>query len=908
MLSRLFPNVYRLSLLSGNGNSVKRDVPVDVPGRQSDDNAHDSDVKRLVQPRGTAHRGDTKINPLTPEDRGPPGVNDCGDESVAFFISVLPRCRRHLSAFRHTLIHSAMPAHAAIPRVALCHVGMFSSGSKSARCLSRAFAAVRSPARRCDRRLGRRNSSTAADVSMPTPPNAPPQTNPATKQKLPAFDYTALVASVCEINQIAVPTKVETAVQADAYTLVLGLRGLDGKTAVHVSWHPDAARVALGSPPPRVHKTENLSFGEQTNAVLRDLILTEASVPTAWERVAVFSFAERPGADPKYKLRVETQGRNSNAILTQCGAAADRGDRSNNAGDKIVACAYQVGDKQTSVRPLSPGFAYSPPPQAPGAVPTGCDVDEFRLLVTNAAATAGAKKHKKKSNDKEEKEPETENNPNPPVANGIVRAFRGVSPALARSLLDDARIAASVGIDDLDENAWQLIHDEFARWSKQTQAMVDAICKANDSDSMDPSNSSKQELGCILKHARWHTKEGQLMPHQRSGETRCDGNTISLADAAASSAAASQNGLFDEYVFARQMPLPPVGVVFASVYGEASDVDVFRREKDRLAQGTKTALKKTKQKTTAFEAQIADAADFEKTKIKADEIMAYLHAYEAGSASMTVYDFETGEPREIEIDPLIGPNQTAEKLYKKARKRKRTAAAVEPLLESARSELRYLEQVEFTLAELDGTNSDDVLALEEISLELVDAKLMKPAGKGAAAAIREETRVQKGGKKGKGKGAVTQQKNKNNKKRVAREAAMSNVRKYVAPSGKEVLVGRNSQGNEAVSLQLGQDQDVWFHVRGAPGAHVILRQQPGELAAAGDLQFAANLAAYHSKLKTGGKVDVSFTSPKFVRKPTGARLGMVTMDKEQVMTGRPDDTQPAEEERASGKKVGDAAW
>ena len=74
------------------------------------------------------------------------------------------------------------------------------------------------------------------------------------------------------------------------------------------------------------------------------------------------------------------------------------------------------------------------------------------------------------------------------------------------------------------------------------------------------------------------------------------------------------------------------------------------------------------------------------------------------------------------------------------------------------------------------------------------------------------------------------------------------------------------------------------------------------------MQFAANLAAYHSKLKTGGKVDVSFTSPKFVRKPTGARLGMVTMDKEQVMTGRPDDTQPAEEERASGKKVGDAAW
>lgn len=138
---------------------------------------------------------------------------------------------------------------------------------------------------------------------------------------------------------------------------------------------------------------------------------------------------------------------------------------------------------------------------------------------------------------------------------------------------------------------------------------------------------------------------------------------------------------------------------------------------------------------------------------------------------------------------------------------------------------------------------------------------------------------------------------------------MSNVRRYRAPSGKEVLVGRNSTGNEAVSLKLGQDQDVWFHVRGAPGAHVILRQQPGETASPEDTQFAANLAAFHSKMRTGGKVDVSFTSPKHVRKPSGARLGMVTMDKESVMTGRPDDAEPAAEERAGkGEKADAGAW
>ena len=133
---------------------------------------------------------------------------------------------------------------------------------------------------------------------------------------------------------------------------------------------------------------------------------------------------------------------------------------------------------------------------------------------------------------------------------------------------------------------------------------------------------------------------------------------------------------------------------------------------------------------------------------------------------------------------------------------------------------------------------------------------------------------------------------------------MANVRTYVAPSGKEVLVGRNSKGNEAVSLKIGQNQDVWFHVRGAPGAHVILRQQPGETASAEDMTFAADLAAFHSKLRTGGNVDVSFTSPKHVRKPAGARLGMVTIGEESVMNGAPDRSVAAEEERKRGGAEG----
>ena len=148
----------------------------------------------------------------------------------------------------------------------------------------------------------------------------------------------------------------------------------------------------------------------------------------------------------------------------------------------------------------------------------------------------------------------------------------------------------------------------------------------------------------------------------------------------------------------------------------------------------------------------------------------------------------------------------------------------------------------------------------------VDGGFMKPVGKGADAKIKAQ---QRGG---------NNKKQPKSAKAARKQEMMSAIRVYTAPSGREVYCGRNSRGNEAVSLHFGQDQDVWFHVRGAPGAHVILRLQPGETPSDEDMQFAANIASFHSKVRTGGKVNVSYTSPKYVQKPKGARLGMVTID------------------------------
>ena len=740
-----------------------------------------------------------------------------------------------------------------------------------AECMRRAATAPRplAPDRApTHRALSIRAIATTTDAAEPSnTPTTSPGPAPAKNGRLPAFDYTALVASVCEVRALATPTKVEIAAQADAYTLVLGLRGIDGNVALHVSWHPDAARVCLGPPAPRIHKTEQLSFGEQCNALLRNLVLTRASMPEPWERIASFSFADRPGDAAKFTLHCEVMGRNSNAVLVD------------ESSGKMVACAYQVGAAQTSVRPMSPGFEYHPPPPAPGIPPESTPTEsEWRDVVTKAtqlAADAQAERNKGGKGGK------GGTKRTPGVEKGMVRAFRGVSPALASTLLSGAGPETStLGPDPpasaLDDDAWCALHAEWRRWVDAATRAVNAVGSDDDGD-----------VAPVLDRSGWCENRGQLLLHEPTDPSAAGHAPLSAASRAADPAGAGG----------------PIGALFARVYGGAGDADVFRREKDRLLQAIGAAVKKNGQKVRSFRKQIADAAAHEDVKVRADEIMAYQHGYQQGADTLVVYDFETGEARDVPIDPLKGgPVAAAEALYKKARKQRRTATAVEPLLEAASREAEYLEQVEFSIRELTGTDGeDDVAALEQINAELVDARLVKPTGKGAAAEIKRQER---GSGKGKKKAAPQKAKKK------GRDDPMLNIRKYAAPSGKEVLVGRNSRGNEAVSLSIGKDQDVWFHVRGAPGAHVILQQQPGQEASDEDLQYAADLAAFHSKLRTGGKVDVSFTSPKFVRKPSGGRLGMVTIDKEKVMLGMPDASEAAEEEakdRAAGKKTA-SSW
>lgn len=111
--------------------------------------------------------------------------------------------------------------------------------------------------------------------------------------------------------------------------------------------------------------------------------------------------------------------------------------------------------------------------------------------------------------------------------------------------------------------------------------------------------------------------------------------------------------------------------------------------------------------------------------------------------------------------------------------------------------------------------------------------------------------------------------------------------RYELPGGWEVLAGKTSADNDRLSLKLAQPNDWWFHVRGTPGSHVLLRAKPGEEPHRDLLKQAAAVAAYHSKMRSGGQVAVTFTQARHVTKPRGAKSGTVEVRKERLLKVRP---------------------
>ena len=236
-------------------------------------------------------------------------------------------------------------------------------------------------------------------------------------------DYTTLIASQVELNQDWVPARLEQVYQRDRFTISLALRTLKAKPWLTICWHPEAARINIGDPPPRVKDT--FTFSDQLRHQLNGLALTGIKAIAPWERVLDLQFANRPGEPPLWHLYVEIMGKYSNVILTD-------------AEQQIVTPARQISSAQSSVRPILTGQRYEVPPALTGTTPK---LEEpFTRWQERVSLIPGNLKRQ------------------------LLKSYRGLSPRVASEIIVAAGLSVQQDTNTLETEQWQELFSYWQKW------------------------------------------------------------------------------------------------------------------------------------------------------------------------------------------------------------------------------------------------------------------------------------------------------------------------------------------------------------------------------------------------------------------------------------------------------------
>ncbi|WP_003541583.1 Rqc2 family fibronectin-binding protein [Desulfotomaculum nigrificans] len=292
-----------------------------------------------------------------------------------------------------------------------------------------------------------------------------------------------------------------------------------------------------------------------------------------------------------------------------------------------------------------------------------------------------------------------------------------------------------------------------------------------------------------------------------------------------------------------------ISIILDRYYQSLQQKRLIESQRQSLSQITRKEIARLKKKVDLYRKSLATAEKADKYRIYGELLTANLYHLEQGPEAR-VQNFYHPEAEEIVIpmDQSLTPSENAQAYFKKYLKAKNTREAVTAHLAQAEAELAYLEAVDNAVSQ-----ATDLADLDEIRSELEEQTYLKPK---------------------------TQQGAKRSKKDQDRPQPLT----FVSSDGIPILVGKNNKQNDYLTLRLAQDGDMWLHTKDIPGSHVIIRCH--QLGAVPDqtLLEAATLAAWFSKARQAGKVPVDYTYRRHVRKPKGAKPGMVIYDNQRTIT------------------------
>ena len=233
--------------------------------------------------------------------------------------------------------------------------------------------------------------------------------------------------------------------------------------------------------------------------------------------------------------------------------------------------------------------------------------------------------------------------------------------------------------------------------------------------------------------------------------------------------------------------------------------------------------------------ELKESADREKFKLMGDLISANLYRVEKGMGCVTVENFydESCPEIEIKLDKRLTPSQNMQHYYGEYRKADTAEKILTKQIEKGEEELSYIDSVFDALTRAKGEDEVNELRLELAEQGYIRAQKLK--GKPPKAHPPLE---------------------------------------FKSPDGFTVLIGRNNKQNDMLTTKLADKTDIWLHTKDITGSHVIIRAEGRDIPDSTVL-WAARLAAFHSKAKNSSQVPVDYVPVRFVKKPSGAKPGMV---------------------------------
>jgi len=231
-------------------------------------------------------------------------------------------------------------------------------------------------------------------------------------------------------------------------------------------------------------------------------------------------------------------------------------------------------------------------------------------------------------------------------------------------------------------------------------------------------------------------------------------------------------------------------------------------------------------------------------KLNGELLTANIYSLKKGDkfADVVNYYSEEGEHLKIKLDENKTPSQNVQYYYKKYNKFKIAEEMATIQMDLTENELQYLHSVLTNII-----NVENYSGIEDIRNELIETDY------------------------------ITFKKNKGKNKKVKSTKPMH----FISSDGIDIFVGRNNIQNDFLTLKLANKNDMWLHTKDIPGSHVIIKNF-GDIPESTLLE-AGNLSAYYSKSKDSSSVPVDYTQVKNVKKPSGAKPGMVIYSTNKTM-------------------------